>query len=326
MTQEIMQVTGLKKYFPVGRKSIMGKSQKILKAVDEVSLSIRAGETFGLVGESGCGKSTLGRCLIRLIEPDEGQILYAGNDITRLKPEELLLLRRKLQIVFQNPFASFNPKRTMRSAFMEILKVHRLYKGNEMDRIHQLLEITGLPEGILDRRSNELSGGQLQRLAIARALLLEPEFIVADEPVSALDVSVQAQILNLMLDLKNRLGLTMLFVSHDLTIVEHLCDRVAVMYLGRIVETAGTDELFENMRHPYTKALMAAIPETDPDKKRERILLEADLPDAIDMPAGCRFASRCSQCAAVCMETEPQLKEVSPGHQVACHFAMDYIK
>ncbi len=319
--QELIKAVELKKYFPAGRKSFLGKPQKMLKAVDGVSFSINAGEIYGLVGESGCGKSTLGRCLIRLVEPHEGQILYAGNDITHYTAAELSEYRRKLQIVFQNPFSSFNPKLTMRRTLMEILRVHGIFKGKEAERIQQMLEITGLPESILDRRSGELSGGQLQRLAIARALLFEPEFLVADEPVSALDVSVQAQILNLMLDLKKRLGFTMLFVSHDLTVVEHICDRVAVMYLGRIVESADTDGLYGDMRHPYTKALMSAIPEADPERKRERVLLEGDLPSAIDIPEGCRFASRCGLCSGICLKSEPQLREVSPGHHVACHFA-----
>jgi oligopeptide/dipeptide ABC transporter ATP-binding protein len=321
MTRELIRVDGLKKYFPFGRKSYAGRPRKILKAVDGVSLSIGEGEIFGLVGESGCGKSTLGRCILRLVEPDEGRIIYAGTDITHYKTGELAALRRKLQIVFQNPFSSFNPKLTMRRTFMEILKVHGLHRGNEPERLRQLLELTGLPEELLERRSHELSGGQLQRLAIARALLLEPEFIMADEPVSALDVSVQAQILNLLMDLKNRLGLTMLFVSHDLTVVEHLCDRAAVMYLGRIVETADTDELFDNMRHPYTKALMSAIPEASLERKRERIILEGDIPSAVDIPEGCRFASRCALCSDICLKREPVLREVSPGHRAACHFA-----
>ncbi len=321
MTQELIRVDGLKKYFPIGRKSYTGKSEKTLKAVDGVSFSIGKGEIFGLVGESGCGKSTLGRCILRLAEPDEGRIAYEGRDITHIRAGELAALRRKLQIVFQNPFSSFNPKLTMRGTFTEILRVHGLHKGGEMERIRQLFEMTGLQEDMLERRSRELSGGQLQRLAIARALLLEPEFIVADEPVSALDVSVQAQILNLLMDLKNRLGLTMLFVSHDLTVVEHLCDRVAVMYLGRIVETADTDELFDNMKHPYTKALMSAIPEASLERKRGRIVLEGDIPSAADIPDGCRFASRCPICSGICLQQEPILREVSPGHQAACHFA-----
>ena len=321
LKQELIKALEVKKYFLSGRKSFLGKPQKTLKAVDGVSFSINAGEIYGLVGESGCGKSTLGRCLIRLAEPHEGRILYAGNDITHKNASELRDYRRKLQIVFQNPFSSFNPKLTMRRTLMEILRVHGIYKGKEAERIQQMLEITGLQESILDRRSGELSGGQLQRLAIARALLFEPEFLVADEPVSALDVSVQAQILNLMLDLKKRLGFTMLFVSHDLTVVEHICDRVAVMYLGRIVESADTDALYGDMRHPYTKALMSAIPEADPDRKRERVLLEGDLPSAIDIPEGCRFASRCGLCSEICLKSEPRLREVSPGHQVACHYA-----
>jgi oligopeptide/dipeptide ABC transporter ATP-binding protein len=319
MTKTLLKVENVQKHFPTGKRNIMGKHLQVLKAVDDVSFSIRQGEIFGLVGESGCGKSTLGRCITRIVNPTEGKIYFNDEDITTVDAGRLKTLRRQIQMVFQNPHSSLNPRMTIRQAFMEILHVHKLAKGKVNERMEDILEKVGLPVDALDRHPHEFSGGQLQRIAIARALLVEPEFIMADEPVSALDVSVQAQILNLLVQLKEELSLTMLFVAHDLSVVEHISDRVGVMYLGQIVEMADVEELYENTLHPYTKALMAAIPIPDPKANREDYILEGDLPSPIDLPQGCRFASRCRECMEICNEESPALKEVKPDHFVACH-------
>ena len=319
MTKTLLKVENVQKYFPTGKRNIMGKHLQVLKAVDDVSFSIRQGEIFGLVGESGCGKSTLGRCITRIVNPTEGKIYFNDEDITNVDADRLKTLRRQMQMVFQNPHSSLNPRMTIRQAFMEILHVHKLAKGQVNERMADILEKVGLPINALDRHPHEFSGGQLQRIAIARALLVEPEFIMADEPVSALDVSVQAQILNLLVQLKEELSLTMLFVAHDISVVEHISDRVGVMYLGQIVEMADVEELYQNTLHPYTKALMAAIPVPDPTANREDLILEGDLPSPIDLPKGCRFASRCRDCMAICTEKSPSLKEVKPDHFVACH-------
>ncbi|MBY0121137.1 ABC transporter ATP-binding protein [Bacillus sp. S/N-304-OC-R1] len=319
MTETLLKVENVKKYFPTGKRNFLGKHTQILKAVDDVSFTIQKGEIFGLVGESGCGKSTLGRCITRIVEPSEGKVIYDNEDITSADSKRLKLLRRQMQMVFQNPHSSLNPRRTIRQTFMEVLKVHQLASGKEQKRMEEILEKVGLPVDALDRHPHEFSGGQLQRIVIARALLVEPEFIMADEPVSALDVSIQAQILNLLVQLKDELNLTILFVAHDLSVVEHISDRVGVMYLGQIVEMAEVEELYQNTLHPYTKALMAAIPIPDPKAKKEDLILEGDLPSPIDLPAGCRFASRCSECMDICKNESPALREVKPGHLVACH-------
>lgn len=293
---------------------------RYLHAVDDVSFEIEKGAIFGVVGESGCGKSTLGRCLLRLTELSSGSISFGGSDITNLGSHALKPFRRQMQMVFQNPFSSFNPKHTIGGSLREVCRVYHLDKSASEERIRKLLELIRLPQDVLHRHPDELSGGQLQRLAIERTLLLSPEFIVADEPVSALDVSVQAQILNLICDLREELGLTMLFISHELTIVEHLCGAVAVMYLGKVVEKAPTEELFHHVLHPYTKALISAKPRETPDQQTNRIILEGDVPSAIEVPKGCRFASRCPSCfQGKCDQIEPELTEVAPGHWVACH-------
>lgn len=318
MAEAVVNIKNLKKHFPIGKKT--------LHAVDGVSFSIQKGQIFGIVGESGCGKSTLGKCVLRLLNieesDDEGEILFEGNDITHLKQRGLKEYRRNMQIVFQNPYSSFNPKMTIGQTFREVGRVYKMSKQAIEDKINQLLEYISLTKEVLDRHPNELSGGQLQRLAIARALILEPKFIMADEPTSALDVSIQAQILNLIMDLKDRLGLTMMFISHELTVVEHICDMVAVMYLGVIVEMAPTQELFGNLLHPYTKALMASKPIDNPEQRGRKLLLEGDVPSAIDIPMGCRFNPRCpSFKSGICDVSEPMLKELLPGHYVACHLA-----
>lgn len=315
----ILEVSDLKKYYPTGSGSLFGKQKQMLRALDGVTFEIRKGEIFGVVGESGCGKSTLGSSVLRLIDIDSGSVMFDGTDITHMTRKELKDIRRNMQMIFQNPFSSFNPKQSIGSALREVATVHGI-KGDETEeKIKTLLDYISLPEDILSRSPGELSGGQLQRLAIARALILDPKFIVADEAVSALDVSVQAQILNLMVDLRKKLHLTMMFISHEMTVIEHLCDTVAVMYLGKIVEKAQTDELFRNIRHPYTQALMSAIPKADPDIDKKRIILEGDVQSAIDIPKGCRFASRCRNCTEKCRESEPELKDIGNGHFVACH-------
>ncbi|RNB89901.1 ATP-binding cassette domain-containing protein [Brevibacillus fluminis] len=318
--QALLKVENLKKYFPAGKTNFFGKHQQLLKAVDDVSFTINKGEIFGLVGESGCGKSTTGRCILRVNDPTSGSVQFAGREVTEFSPKELQELRREMQMVFQNPYSSLNPRMTIRQTLEEVLAVHGIATGQKAtERIAELLELVGLPADAMDRHPHEFSGGQLQRIGIARALSVEPSFIFADEPVSALDVSVQAQILNLMAKLRDELGLTMLFVAHDLSVVEHISDRVGVMYLGQIVEMGDVEQLFNDTRHPYTQALMAAIPVADPKRKKTEILLEGDIPSPIDPPAGCRFASRCQKCFSRCTEESPVLKEVTPGHFVACH-------
>lgn len=318
--QALLKVEQLKKYFPAGKTNFFGKHQQVLKAVDGVSFTVNQGEIFGLVGESGCGKSTTGRCVLRVNDPTSGSIQFAGREVTGCGSKELQSLRRDMQMVFQNPYSSLNPRMTIRQTMEEVLAVHQLARQSEAtERIGELLELVGLPADSLNRHPHEFSGGQLQRIGIARALSVEPKFIFADEPVSALDVSIQAQILNLLSKLRNELGLTMLFVAHDLSVVEHISDRVGVMYLGQIVELADVKQLYSNTCHPYTQALMAAIPVADPKRKKHELILEGDIPSPIDPPTGCRFASRCQRCFARCTEEAPVLQEVSPGHLVACH-------
>ena len=312
MSEPVIRVENLVKEFPVAGK-------KTLHAVNGVSLSVPKGAIFGIVGESGCGKSTLGRCMLRLETITGGKVTFQGRDITGLSGKDLLPLRRNMQMIFQNPYGSFNPKQKIGSALREVAQVHKMPANEAEEKIKYLLHEINLPEDALLRIPSEMSGGQLQRLAIARALLLDPAFIVADEPVSALDVSVQAQILNLMMDLREKFSLTMLFISHEMTVVRHLCDQVAVMYLGNVVETAESEELFSNLLHPYTQSLMSAIPTMDPDHKKQRIVLRGDIPSAIDPPAGCPFADRCPQCQAQCRESKPELRDVGNGHMVACH-------
>ena len=310
-----MKVSDLKKYYPFKGNT--------LKALDGVSLEIQPGEIFGIVGESGCGKSTLGKCMMRIVDITEGQIWFNGKDISTQKRKAILPELRKMQMIFQNPYSSFNPKLKIGYSIKEACRV----SGKKADEIEELMErylgYISLSENELNRFPHELSGGQLQRLAIARALMLNPDFIVADEPVSALDVSVQAQILNLLLELREKVNMTMLFISHDMTVVEHLCNSTAVMYLGAIVEEGRTDVLFKNIMHPYTKALISSIPVIDDNERRERIILTGDIPTAVNIPPGCRFASRCDSCMGICKEVSPQLKEVEPGHKVACHLYDD---
>jgi oligopeptide transport system ATP-binding protein len=314
----LIEVRNLKKYFPVGA-GLFGAGREVVKAVDDVSFTIRRGETFGLVGESGCGKSTTGRSILRLIEPTSGEVRFEGQDLLSLGADELRRLRRDLQIIFQDPYSSLNPRMRVGQIIEEPLIIHRIGSREERkDRVQELLRLVGLEPEHASRYPHEFSGGQRQRIGIARALALNPKFIVCDEPVSALDVSVQAQVVNLLQDLQSQLGLTYLFVSHGLSVVEHISTRVGIMYLGKLVEVASSREIFHNPLHPYTRALLSAIPIPDPARRRERLLLTGDIATAIEPPSGCRFRTRCPLAEPRCADVEPQLVEVSPDHFVAC--------
>ncbi len=310
---ELVRVRGLVKHFPVEG------SLDVLRAVDGVSFEIFRGETLGLVGESGCGKSTAGRCLLRLIEPTKGEIAFDGRDVTTMGKRDLRELRREMQIIFQDPHASLNPRMKIGDIIAEPLVIHKIgTKPERRGRVAELLHRVKLDPGYATRYPHEFSGGQLQRIGVARALALNPKLIVADEPVSALDVSVQAQVVNLLQDLQKELGLTYLFISHGLAVVEHISTRVAVMYLGRIVEVANAVDLYKNPLHPYTQALLSAIPVPDPKAKRDRIILKGDVPTARNPPSGCRFRTRCPLAIDECARIDPELRELSPGHSVAC--------
>ena len=312
-TDKLVQVKDLVKHFPVDN------SDDVVQAVDDVSFDIFAGETLGLVGESGCGKSTVGRCLLRLHEPTSGEVLFEGKNIIGLTNNEMQTLRREMQIIFQDPYASLNPRLTIRSIISEPLKIHNIgTKADQTARVADLLQKVGLDPKYSDRYPHEFSGGQRQRIGIARALALNPKLIICDEPVSALDVSVQAQVVNLLQDLQDEFGLTYLFISHGLAVVEHISDRVAVMYLGKIVEICDAAELYENPIHPYTKALLSAIPIPDPKHKRDRIVLTGDVPTPINPPSGCRFRTRCPIAIEECSRIDPNLQAIAPGHFAAC--------
>ena len=319
MASPLFEVRSLSMYFPVNG-SLFGR-RRLLKAVDGVSFDLMAGETFGLVGESGCGKTTVGRTLVRLYRPTSGQILYRGTDIAPLDEKAVMPYRSRMQMIFQDPYASLNPRMTVSSIIAEPMKLQGTPQADIDARVRELIEQVGLKKDHLNRYPHEFSGGQRQRIGIARALATHPEFIVCDEPISALDVSIQAQIINMLEELQQAMGITYLFVSHDLSMVRHISHRVGVMYLGHMVELADVHELYSNMQHPYTRALMSAAPIADPDlaAKSERIVLQGEVPQPIDPPPGCPFASRCRHCMPVCREKLPELREVSPGHLVACH-------
>lgn len=315
----LVELKDVKKEF-VTAKTFMGKPLKTVHAVDQVNLSIYEGETIGVVGESGCGKSTLGRSILRLINPTAGQVLYRGDDITKYDKEQMRQMRRKMQLIFQDPYASLNPRMTV----LELIKapLDAFGTGTNEERIQkvkEIMELVGMPENMMNRYPHEFSGGQRQRIVIARALVLNPRFVVCDEPVSALDVSVRAQVLNLMMDLQKELDLTYLFISHDLSVVKYVSDRIAVMYLGRIVEIATKDELYNNPQHPYTKALLSAIPIPDVDNKMKREILTGDVPSPLNPPAGCYFHTRCRYASERCSAECPKLHDIGNGHMVSCH-------
>lgn len=313
MSEVLIEVRNLKKYFNIS------KTQQ-LHAVDDVSFFINKGETLGLVGESGCGKSTVGNVIMRLLAADSGEVLYEGRDILKLEGRASKLMRRNMQMIFQDPYSSLNPKKDVRGILSEAYRVQKLCKRNEIDeRIDELCAITGISSDDLKKYPHELDGGKRQMVGITRALSVNPKFIVCDEPVSALDVSIQARIINLLMELQSKFGFAYMFVSHDMSVVRHISNRIAVMYLGKIVETCECDELFANPKHPYSQALLSAIPSVDLSAKRERIVLKGDVPSPINPKPGCRFAGRCRYTTEECSQREPEYREITPGHFVACH-------
>ncbi|TKI56271.1 dipeptide ABC transporter ATP-binding protein [Brevibacillus antibioticus] len=319
MAEDLLIVKNLKKYYPI-TGGVLGGEVGVVKAVDDVSFTVKSGETLGLVGESGCGKSTTGRSLLRLIEPTSGEITFDGTDVMSLSTDAMRKMRRDMQIVFQDPFASLNPRHNIEKILEEPLIVHGLGSSAERKkRVQEMLEIVGLSSYHASRYPHQFSGGQRQRIGIARALMLKPKLIVADEPVSALDVSIQSQVLNLMQDLQREFGLTYLFIAHDLSVVRHISDRVGVMYLGRIVELTTSSQLYSNPLHPYTKALLSAVPSPDPDAVRERVILQGDVPSPAKPPSGCTFHTRCPHVTEECRTVRPEFADTGDGHFVACH-------
>ena len=318
MSELLLEVKGLKKYFPI-TGGILGRKQGEVKAVDDVSFYVKKGETLGIVGESGCGKSTTGRLLMRLIEASDGSIIFEDKEITQMSKAELRKIRRDIQMVFQDPYASLNPRHSIEQILEEPLIVHGIgSKEDRRKRVQEMLEVVGLSSYHAKRYPHQFSGGQRQRIGIARALMTKPKLIIADEPVSALDVSIQAQVLNLMKDIQKEFQLTYIFIAHDLGVVRHVSDRVGVMYLGRLIELTESEELYENPLHPYTKALLSAVPIVDPDLQKETILIEGDLPSPANPPSGCAFHTRCGECMEICKTTRPA-ERILNGHYVACH-------
>lgn len=319
MTKPLLEVKGLKKYFPI-KQGVLGRTAGYVKAVNDVSFYVNEGETLGIVGESGCGKSTTGRTLVRLLEPTEGSIYFDGKDLTSLSANEMRKVRRDIQMVFQDPYASLNPRHTIERILGEPLLVHGVKDPAERrKKVHEFLHVVGLNAYHAKRYPHQFSGGQRQRIGIARALMTNPKLIIADEPVSALDVSIQAQVLNLMQDLQKKFNLTYIFIAHDLGVVRHISDRIGVMYLGKMVEVSESDELHHNPLHPYTQALLSAVPIPDPDFQKEEKVLEGDMPSPANPPSGCAFHTRCPFKMDICMKKEPVLQEVEKGHSVACH-------
>jgi oligopeptide transport system ATP-binding protein len=310
-------------YFPITRGIVIQRHVGDIKAVDDISFQVKKGETLGLVGESGCGKSTAGRAILQLYRPTAGHVYFKGEDLTRLKGEALRRKRREMQMIFQDPYASLNPRMTVGSIISEPLEVHNIYPSRKerQERVQELLRVVGLNPYFINRYPHEFSGGQRQRIGIARALAVNPEFIVCDEPISALDVSIQAQIINLLMDLQAQFGLTYLFIAHDLSVVRHISDRIAVMYLGKLMELADRDELYNNPLHPYTQALLSAVPIPDPfvEERRQRIILQGDVPSPANPPKGCNFNTRCPRVMDICHTVDPPFKDVGGGHWVACY-------
>jgi oligopeptide/dipeptide ABC transporter ATP-binding protein len=324
----LLEIRSLKKYFPI-RKGILQREVDRVHAVDDVTLAVQKGETIGLVGESGCGKSTLGRCIVRLLEPTDGDVVFEGRSIGKLKPRALRPLRREMQMVFQDPYASLNPRKRVGTIISDPMKIHGIGNRNERKkRVEELLETVGLSPEHYNRFPHEFSGGQRQRIGVARALALRPKLVVADEPVSALDVSIQAQMVNLLEDLQDDFGLTYVFIAHDLGVVRHVSDRIAVMYLGKLVELSPAEELYTRPIMPYTEALLSAVPIPDPDlsEERERIVLQGDVPSPIHPPSGCRFHPRCRYATDICSQVEPPLVDYGNGHLAACHHPLNVDK
>jgi oligopeptide transport system ATP-binding protein len=318
----LVEVKDLKMYFPITQGVIIQRHIGDIKAVDGLTFNIHRGETLGLVGESGCGKSTTGRAILQLYKPTAGTVKFEGHDITALRGESLRRLRRQMQMIFQDPYASLNPRMTVGNIIAEPLEVHNILRGKQRrEKVKELLDVVGLNPYFINRYPHEFSGGQRQRIGVARALALNPDFIVCDEPISALDVSIQAQVINMLEDLQEEFGLTYLFIAHDLSVVRHISDRIAVMYLGKIVELTDKGSLYERPLHPYTQALLSAVPIPDPtvEEKRKRIILEGDVPSPANPPKGCNFCTRCPKVFEPCYEEDPEFKEVESGHWVACH-------
>jgi oligopeptide transport system ATP-binding protein len=325
-SSSLLQVKDLKVHFVSGGGLASGGDRQVLRAVDGVSFSIQRGEVLGLVGESGCGKSTVSRAILQLIPPTGGTVFFDGTALNGLPNKRIRKLRRRMQMIFQDPYASLNPSMTVEQSVAELLKIHRVCSSRERRaKVREILKVVELSPDYMNRYPHEFSGGQRQRICIARALVLNPDFLVADEPVSALDVSVQAQIINLLQELQERFDLTYLFISHDLSVVRHISNRIAIMYLGRVVELSGTGELYENPLHPYSQALLSAVPVPDPEveKNRKRIILHGEVPGAYDIPAGCRFNTRCWKSMEACFQAEPELREIEPGHFAACYLYSD---
>ncbi len=318
--EKLLEVRGLKMWFPI-RRGILQRHMGDVKAVDGVDFDVYQGETLGLVGESGCGKSTTGRSILQLYRPTAGEVRFTGQDLTKLKGENLRQMRRRMQMIFQDPYASLNPRMTVGSIVSEPMEVHNIgTKSERLERVRELLKVVGLNPYFINRYPHEFSGGQRQRIGVARALAVNPSFIVCDEPISALDVSIQAQVINLLEDLQEQFGLTYLFIAHDLSVVRHISDRIAVMYLGKVMELADRDELYRNPMHPYSQALLSAVPIPDPvvEEKRKRIILEGDVPSPVNPPKGCNFCTRCPKVLDVCREHEPEFRDYGGGHYVAC--------
>ena len=320
----LLQVRNLKKYFPIYQGAFIQRHTGDVKAVDDVSFDVYQGETLGLVGETGCGKTTVGRTVLRLYEPTDGQIIFDGTDLMTLNERSLRRIRRRMQMIFQDPYASLNPRMTVGNIIGAPLEVHTKFnKKQRHERVQELLDIVGLNPDFVNRYPHEFSGGQRQRIGIARALALNPDLVICDEPISSLDVSIQAQVVNLLEDLQQKFGLTYIFIAHDLSMVRHISNRMAVMYLGKIMELADRDEIYLHSLHPYTQALMSAVPVPDPDlaATRHRVILEGDIPSPANPPSGCNFSTRCPVARPECSQREPELRELRPGHFVACHFA-----
>ena len=322
----LLEARDLYKWFPI-KSGLLGRTTGHVRAVDGVSFGVKKGETMGLVGESGSGKTTLGRTIMRLTNPTKGELYFDGEDITKLKGRGLKPFRRRIQMVFQDPYASLDPRQTIRSTLTEPLKIHHIGTRQQAnEKAEELIEVVGLSQDHLSRFPHEFSGGQRQRIAIARALAVNPEFLLLDEPTSSLDVSVQAQILNLLRNLQRKYNLTFLFISHNLSFIRHMCNRVAVMYLGRIVEIGEMGNIYENPKHPYTKALLSSVPNPDPTKRKELGVLEGDVPSPINIPSGCRFRTRCSYATEKCKAEFPKMVEIEPGHWIECHYDIDFAK